>query len=104
MDASGITTGSLFRPVNRHERMNARPLSSDAIALVVRRYAAAGALDGESYAGHSLRAGLATSTATAGVSERAIMNQTGHKSAAMVRRYIRQGSLFIENAGAGVEL
>jgi integrase len=55
-------------------------------------------------AGHSLRAGLANSAAMAGVSERSIMAQTGHKSVMMVRRYIRNGSLFAENAAAGVGL
>ncbi len=43
------------------------------------------------------RAGLA---AAAGVSKRAIMQQTGHKSTAMLRRYIRDGELFRENAAA----
>ena len=33
-----------------------------------------------------------------------VMNQTSHKSSAMMRRYIREGSLFIENAAAGVGL
>jgi integrase len=51
-------------------------------------------LDPARYAGHSLRAGLATSRAAAGSSERMIMSQTGHRSADMVRRYIREGSLF----------
>jgi hypothetical protein len=32
------------------------------------------------------------------------MNQTGHRSTTMVRRYIREGSLFSENAAAGVGL
>jgi hypothetical protein len=41
---------------------------------------------------------------TAGVSERAIMAQTGHRSVLMVRRYIREGSLFRENAAAAVGL
>ena len=54
--------------------------------------------DVEDFAGHSLRAGLATSAAAAGKSERAIMNQTGHRSLKTVRRYIRQGSVFRENA------
>ena len=40
----------------------------------------------------------------AGASERAIMNQTGHRSLNMVRRYIRDGSLFRENAVAAVGL
>ena len=58
------------------------------------------AYDTRQYAGHSLRAGLATAAALGGASERAIMNQTGHRSVTMVRRYIRDGSLFQENAVA----
>src|SRR4051794_32470816 len=42
--------------------------------------------------------------AAAGASERAIMNQTGHWSLTMVRRYIREGGLFRENAAATVGL
>jgi hypothetical protein len=38
------------------------------------------------------------------VSERAIMQQTGHKSVTVARRYIRLGSLFRENAAADVGL
>jgi hypothetical protein len=54
------------------------------------------------YAGHSLRAGHATSAAIAGASERSIMNQTGHRSVQMVRRYIRDASLFRENSARQV--
>jgi integrase len=61
-------------------------------------------LDSRDYSGHSLRAGFAASAAIAGASERAIMNRTGHRSAAMVRRYIRDGNLFRENAAARVGL
>ena len=61
-------------------------------------------LEAAGYSGHSLRAGLATSAAIGGASERAIMKQTGHKSAAMFRRYIRDGFLFRENAAARVGL
>jgi hypothetical protein len=39
-----------------------------------------------------------------GTSERAIMRQTGHRSVQMVRRYIRQGELFIDNAAAKLGL
>ncbi len=55
-------------------------------------------------AGHSLRAGFPTSAAAASKSERAIMKQTGHKSLPMVRRYIREGSLFRDNATDGLSL
>ena len=63
------------------------------VARIVKRRAAAVGLDPERYAGHSLRAGLATSAAAGGASERVIMAQTGHRSADMVRRYIREGNL-----------
>jgi hypothetical protein len=32
----------------------------------------------------------------------AVMQQTGHRSEAMVRRYIRAGSLFSDNAASGL--
>jgi hypothetical protein len=47
---------------------------------------------------------LATSAAIAGASERSIQNQTDHRSGALVRRYIRDGSLFLENAAACIGL
>jgi hypothetical protein len=43
---------------------------------------------------------MATTAAGNGASEASIMRQTGHRSVAMVRRYIRAGSLFHDNAGA----
>jgi hypothetical protein len=47
-------------------------------------------------------AGLATAAAAAGKSERAIMGTTGHRSERMVRRYVREGSLFRDNAADGL--
>ena len=102
--ASGITEGPLFRPINRHGQIQDRRLTAQSVALVVKRVAEAAGLDPARFSGHSLRSGLATSAAAAGVSERSIMNQTGHKSVVMVRKYIREGSLFRDNAAAGVGL
>ena len=104
LKAAGIIEGPIFRPVNRHGQVQPTRLSAGAVAQVVKRTAAAAGLDPTLYAGHSLRAGLATSAAAAGVSERASMNQTGHKSVAIARRYIRESSLFQENAAAAVGL
>ena len=104
LERSAITDGPLFRPVNRHGKMASMRLSSAAVADIVKRYAAAVGLDAAEFSGHSLRSGLATSAAMAGASERSIMNQTGHRSHAMVRRYIRDGSLFRENAASVVGL
>ncbi len=100
LDMSGITDGPVFRPINRHGQIRSARLGDKAVALVVKRAAAAVGLDPDKYAGHSLRAGLATAAAAAGAQERDIMRQTGHRSVQMVRRYIRDGELFHDNAAA----
>jgi len=102
--AAPITEGPIFRPIDRHGNLGASRLSDRAVAEIVKRTAAAAGLDAATYSGHSLRAGLATAAAQAGVAERVIMQQTGHKSERMVRKYIRDGSLFRENAAGQVGL
>lgn len=92
------------RPAWHPEQMWAGRLSDRAVALVVKRAAAAAGFDVAQYAGHSLRAGLATAAAAANVPERVIAQQTRHKSLEILRRYIRAGSLFTENAAAAVGL
>jgi integrase len=104
LEVSGITDGAAFRPVDRHGYFGAARLSGHAVALVLKRHAARVGLDAAEFAGHSLRAGLATSAAAAGVPERVIAEQTGHKGTAVLRRYIREGSLFRENAASAVGL
>ena len=95
---AGIAAGPLFRAVSRHGVVSRGRLSDRGVARIVQRAAREAGLDPALSAGHSLRAGLATSAAAGGASERAIMAQTGHRSVTMVRRYIRSGSLFTENA------
>jgi site-specific recombinase XerD len=96
--------GPLFRAVDRNGNIRSTRLSACDVARIVKRVAERAGLDPTEYAGHSLRAGLATSAAIAGVEERAIMAQTRHKSVAVARRYIRDGSLFRGNAAGLVGL
>lgn len=104
LTATGIKSGPLFRPVSKaHDVRDAR-LSDKTVARIVKRYVRLIGLDQRHFAGHSLRAGLATSAAMAGVSERDIMSQTGHRSPMMVRRYIRDSNLFRSNAAARIGL
>jgi site-specific recombinase XerD len=56
---SGTVEGSIFRKI-------AKPLSGEAVGLIVRERLRAAGIDPEGYSGHSLRAGLATSAAQAG--------------------------------------
>jgi integrase len=98
LDAAGIEDGPVFRPIDRHGNVSPDRLSDRAVALIVKRSAEGAGLDPSLYSGHSLRAGFATTAAANGASERAIANQTGHKSMEVLRRYVRHGSLFTDNA------
>jgi integrase len=104
LDAAELREGAVFRPITRHGQLLDSRLADRAVARVVQRTAAAAGLDPSQYGGHSLRAGLATQAAISGVPERVIMAQTGHRSEAMVRRYIRDGSLWRENASTKLGL
>jgi site-specific recombinase XerD len=104
IEVAGISSGPLFRSISRHGRLQSGALSPIDVARVVKKLAVRAGLDPAKYAGHSLRAGHATSAAIAGASERSIMNQTGHRSVQMVRRYIREGSLFRENSAGKLGL
>jgi integrase len=104
LEASAITSGRLIRSVNRHGWLQVSRPMDKTVALVMKRRAEAVGLEATRYAGHSLRAGLETSAEAAGVSERANMAHTGHRRVNLVQRYIREGSLFLENAAASMEL
>lgn len=101
---AGAETGPLFRSISRHGQVRAARLSGLDVARIVKKLAVRAGLDPAKYAGHSLRAGHATSAAIAGASERSIMKQTGHKSHLMVRRYIRYANLFRENSAGKLGL
>jgi site-specific recombinase XerD len=101
---SGITEGPLFRGLTRSGKLQSNGLSDRMVARIVKRCIERAGYDAAKFAGHSLRSGLATAAAMAGVSERSIQNQTGHKSVVTLRRYIRDGSLFKDNAAGKVGL
>jgi site-specific recombinase XerD len=102
LESARINDGAVFRSLDKFQRVQPRRLSDKAVARIVKRRAQAVGLDLHRYAGHSLRAGLATSAAAGGASERAIMNQTGHRSTDMVRRYIREANLFAPDNAASL--
>jgi site-specific recombinase XerD len=102
--AAGMETGSLFRRVSRHGKIGQGSLNKDSIGLIVKRAAKRAGYDPSTLAGHSLRAGLATQAALNGATELTIMKQTGHRSLAMLRRYIRDGDLWRNNAAASLGL
>jgi integrase len=104
LQQAGISSGPLFGSVSRHGQVQAGKLAGIDVARVVKKLAERAGFESAKYAGHSLRAGHAAAAAIAGASERSIMNQTGHRSTAVVRRYIREGNLFRENSAGKLGL
>ncbi len=96
----GWEEGPLFCRVDRHGNLKEGGLTGQAITRMIQKRAKAAGLDGKRYSAHSLRAGLVTGASAAGVSDKRIMDQTGHRSLPMVHRYAREAELFKNNPAA----
>lgn len=97
--ASEITSGALFRSIDRHGNVKGR-LSDKSVALILKKYIGELDMDVNDFAGHSLRSGLSTSAAMMGMTEIAIMKQTGYKTKEMVNRYVQAGLRYKNNASS----
>jgi integrase len=104
LEASGIESGPLFRSIDRHGNLSPQALTGHSVGLIVKRSAELVGMDGDLFSGHSLRSGLVTAAAEGGANEVAIMQTTGHKSSAMVRRYVRRVEAFRNNAASAAGL
>ncbi len=97
LNISKISKGPIFRRFSKGLKLTANRLSDQSVALIIKEYLKKAGIDNKNYSGHSLRSGFATSAAEFGAEERSIMSMTGHKSAEMVRRYIKEANLFKNN-------
>ena len=86
---AGIETGWLFRSVTKGGVVSDDPLTAQSVALIVKRAAKAMGRKPEEFSGHSLRAGYVTTAAMASLPTWLIREQTGHRSDAVLARYIR---------------
>ena len=98
LKVSKIKKNAVFRKFYKGMKLSNNRLSDQSVALLIKYYLEKAGIDSSDYSGHSLRSGFATTAAEAGAEERSIMNMTGHKSTEMVRRYIKEASLFKNNA------
>jgi integrase len=102
LDRSGIERGPLFRRILDDGTVGEARLSDRSIAAVVKRAVKLVKLNPDEYGGHSARAGFMTSAAEDGKDISEIMSQSGHKSVAVARGYIRHGTRFTKNAAKGM--
>ena len=98
IEISKINSGALFRRFNKGSKLSENRLTDQSVALLIKDYLKIAGIESRNYSGHSLRSGFATSAAESGAEERSIMAMTGHKSAEMVRKYIKEANLFKNNA------
>lgn len=110
LDAAGIVSGPVFRPVSRSGRVRIIPhlaaeeqprLSDRSVANILQAYCTAAGLDASLFGAHSLRAGFITSASERGADLAQIMAQSGHRNADTVLSYVRRANLFKGHAGSG---
>lgn len=101
IDAIGGSAGPLLRSVDRHGNIGRR-LDGRDVSRIVKMAASRAGIDPTLVSGHSLRAGLATTAALAGKSDRSIMRQGRWSSSAMVDRYVRPADAWRDNAADGL--
>lgn len=99
LDASGITTGPLFRRIWRGgKKVGSHGLHPHAIYDLVKAAASATGLDPALFSGHSLRAGFATQHSEDGGAPMDGMEVTGHKDMRTFMGYARTGGRLARRA------
>ncbi len=93
----GAAPGPLFVSGSPAHHLTDKRLSDRAVYKLVRRSVASIGLNPDDYGGHSLRAGMVTAAAESGVPESMIMHVTGHRSIAMVAKYVRPARIWAYN-------
>jgi integrase len=94
--AAGITSGPLFRAIDKSGRVSARRLDATSVRHILQQRANGA----HAFTPHSLRSGFITSAAKAGVPERAIQRTSRHKSADVLRGYMRGADIFADSGAA----
>ncbi len=109
MRQARVTEGPLFLRLSSHRaepQIIADPLSPEMIRYIVQTWTTRAGVQPEQigavFSAHSLRAGFITEAARNGKAEWTIAKQSRHKSADVLRSYIRVADTFEGNAGEGL--
>jgi len=77
LDVAGITSGPVFRPMDRHGNVGNTAISDKLVARLVKSLAQRAGLDARKFAGHSLRSGYITQGSIDGQADGDMAQQTG---------------------------
>lgn len=87
LEVTGITSGPLFRPVSKSDRVLSRRLASDALRTILRHRLQLAGLPEDFATPHGLRAGFLTQAALDGAPLAAAMKLSLHRSAVQAQKY-----------------
>jgi integrase len=96
LETAGITSGPIFRKVDRWGAVHAGRLDPDAVRQILKKRSVAAGLSGtiwEPITPHGMRAGFVTTAYKNGVSDEEIMGHTRHRSLTTMRSYVRRAKL-----------
>ena len=82
-----IDKGPVFRAIDRWDGISDRPLSPQAVNLILKSRCAAAGLDPRDFSAHGIRSGFLTEAARAGVPLPEAMRQSQHRSVQQAARY-----------------
>jgi integrase len=91
-----ITSGPIFRKVDRWGAVHAGRLDPDAVRQILKKRSAAAGISGtiwEPITPHGMRAGFVTTAYKNGVPDEEIMGHTRHRSLTTMRTYVRRAKL-----------
>lgn len=91
---SGITDGPLFRGITRHGKVRPTRLTAEAANRIIQSRAEAAGVDVDGLSAHSLRAGYITTQAERNIPEHRIQRVSRHRSAMVLRGYIRDATIW----------
>ena len=88
--AAGITSGPVFRSVDRHGNVGTEAMTDRQVARIVKEVFRAAGLEASAFSGHSLRAGFVTTALESKVDPLRIMKQTRHVKVDTLKEYDRR--------------
>jgi integrase len=91
LTAAGISTGAVFRTINKAGALGSR-LTPQSVRLIVQRHL------GTEDTAHGLRAGFITEGARSGASAQALQQTSRHRSVNQLGEYIRHANGFVGTA------
>jgi integrase len=94
LDRRGRLPGCLFTRISTSDRIQSHGLTGEAIHDAIKRSIDRAGIDSRPYGSHSLRAGAITAAAVGGATDHEIMSLSGHRTAAVMRGYIRPARMF----------